>query len=205
MRLPLALALLLAASPAAASELTVAAVAGGDLVMAVNCGYGNWLTPSIWNEAFVPPDDRRLDAFSFAVTPPASDQPLAYRMAIGTLSTRGTWSGDLFSAELETSSDAREVSATIPGGLMLTPGVNYLAYVEPLSPGWNYGTTLTNIGPGVVGMSILFFTDSHMVDLDLPHDRDVAMHASFSQVPEPSILMLFGVGLFGFMWRRRTR
>jgi hypothetical protein len=199
-----ALLCLLVSPPALASELTVPAVAGGDLSMAVGVGYGNWLTSSIWNEGIVPTDERRLESFSILVAPTDSADPLTYRMGVGVLDDRGRWAGDVYSTDLMTSAEAGMVTAQIPGGLLLDPTVNYLAYVVPDDPGWMYQTTLTNIGPGVVGIAIQFYTSSKVVDLDLPHDRDVAMHATFTSVPEPNILLLLGVGLSVLMLRRRS-
>jgi len=165
--------------------------------MQAGVGYGNWLTPSIWTDGFVPAEDQRLESFSIAATPSDTAATLTYRLAVGLLDDRGRWAGDLFSTPWQTDSS---LTATIPGGLELTSGLNYLAYLVPESAGWTMATTLTNGGPGVVGVALLFYTDSHLVDTDLPHDRDVAMQATFSQVPEPSTLALLAVGLV-VLWR----
>jgi PEP-CTERM motif len=199
MKAALLVLLLLVPSSAFGSDLTIQAIANAQMSMQAGVGYGNWLTDSLWNEGILPEADRRLESFAIDVAPPSDGE--AYRLAIGILTDRLCWGGDVFSTPWQADGS---LTATIDGGLELNPNLKYLAYIVPQNAGWVMDTTGTNIGPGVVGVSLLFYTDSKIVDADLPQDRDVAMHATFSQVPEPSTLALLGVGLLVLCRKRRV-
>jgi hypothetical protein len=185
-----------------ATELTVVAVDGGELLMGVGVGYGNYLTNSLWDLGMLPADERRLDSFSMFVTPASGETELTYRMAIGTFDgPTMRWTGDLFTTPWQTTTST-VLNATIDGGLILDPNLRHIAYI--VGNGWTVETSLVNQGPGFVGIS--FNTDSRMMDMDLRHDRDVAMRASFSSpiaVPEPSTLTMLALGALGLVLQFR--
>lgn len=216
-RLSLACLILLVSSASAlATELTFDAVPGAGLPISGAVGYGNALNGFLWGDGGVEnpplsPDERRLDSFGFWVTSQPGATDLQYRLGIGLTSGGSFWSSDIFTTDWQTltASDngAQHVEAVIPSGLVLDSGTNYMLYLlgDNTSLGWSIETTRTNVSGLIVGIGIAFYSDSKFVDTDLPHDRDVAMTASFSKVPEPNLLILLSVGAGGLAISRRRR
>jgi hypothetical protein len=194
----LACALLaVAPTPTHASEITLPAVAGGDL--AFDRVFGEVLT-------FTP--DRQIDQFSFWLVDPGAPAGLEYRMGIcatnAGFATSVMFETDLRTLESTTAGTAHRVTAST-GGLILDPSTWYFFYVlpnDPVDAPWAIQTTLTNFGPGGrggrVGLSQWNDENPYRRDiLETPHDRDLHFSATFSdpqQVPEPSVLILMGLG-----------
>jgi hypothetical protein len=210
------LVVLLLATPTFADQITVDALSGADLPLRQQVGIGNWLTAALWESPVITPrldaDARSLTNFTFWVNDTSATADLRYRTAVGVMNINGQWTGDVFTSDWQTAArrdGEQQIHTVIPGGLFLDPALNYLVYIQPEGsgfevPGWTIQTTGTNTTAGVVGMEIFFFSPSHLVDLDLPHDRDVAMRATFSRVPEPASFSLLALGAIGLLVRRRT-
>lgn len=204
--------LLLTSGSAHAAELSFAAVTGGELSLRGEIGLGNWITPSLYEQGLVPEEERLLESFTFFLTNPGTTS-LTFRTAVGIL--EGTQlAGDAFTTPWQTISGTGEhtIQTEIPGGFFLDPSQLHILYLIPEGTlddiyEWSIATTLTNNSLGVVGVSPLYYSTSHLVDLDLLQDRDVAMNARITaQVPEPSVLLLMAVGLFAlaFLGRRKA-
>jgi hypothetical protein len=136
---------------------------------------------------------------------------------VGVLEPDGSSSYEVFEtflARLDTGS--YEIQAVIcgaigscppgePQGLILDPALNYMLYVIPngefsnIYP-WTIATTPNNYYEGIVGVSPqLWTTNDEVVPIN-----DIAMNVKISEVPEPSILMLMGIGLFPLgAWLKR--
>lgn len=202
MRIGLALVAVLAlASPAAATELDFGTVTGS-LALRGEVGYGNWITEGIY-EVGVRPEERTLEAFAFAL---AGSGTLTYRTAVGIVEN-GRLVGDAWTSDWRTLTSGGLAEAVIEGGLYLDPGRQYVAYIVPAgafgeTSSWSVGTTSHEARAGFVGFSPQLYTEGHVVDLDLPHDRDVAMSARVTAVAEPASLLLLALGILVGVMRR---
>lgn len=192
-----ALPLLLLAPPASATDLSFEAIAGGSIQLQGEIGYGNWLTPTLYeqNVQGISSDERLLESFSFLVSGVGS---LTYRTAVGVLDGTAL-AYDAYSTDWRTTTDGGVLETVIPSGLILDPSLQYVLYMQPAGAlgdaiPWSIETTLTNRYIGVVGAAPQFYTASDQVDLDLANDRDVAMTARITAVPEPSIFLLLLAG-----------
>jgi hypothetical protein len=194
----------LAAAPAGAraSEITLPAVAGGDMSF-----------DRVFGEILYSIPDQRVNEFSFWLVDPGS-ATLNYRMGICATSA-GRATSVLFETDARTlasttSGAARQVTATT-GGLLLDPSTYYFFYLlpsEPVDAPWGIQTTNTNYGPGGRGgkMGLTQWTEDkfHNDILEMPFDRDFHFNGTFSDpggphsdpqsVPEPSVLALMGLG-----------
>ena len=206
-------ATLFLAAPAYATDLSFAAVVGGDLGLSSEIGYGNWLTEALYDPSqdILDPDERMLQSFTFFVQ---GTGELQYRTAVGVMDSNGNLAYDLYTTEWRTlSAGSYALETVIPEGLYLDPNILGPGYILYLVPGgtapnaypWTIASTLTNVYAGIVGVSPLMYSSTHQVDLDLPNDRDIAMNVRFTQVPEPSMLLLLGSGLLMFAWTVKRR
>jgi len=201
---------LLAVAPraAAASEITFPAISGGE--MAFDRVYGEILTS-------IP--DQRVDEFSFWLVDPGASTGLNYRMGICATNTSGRASSVLFETDAQTlASSAAGASHRVTastGGLVLDPSTYYFFYLlptEPVDAPWAIQSTLTNYGPGGRGGKMgltQWNTDKFHNDiLETPFDRDLHFNASFGdpqRVPEPSVLVLMGLGGAALLSAKRRR
>jgi hypothetical protein len=200
---------LLAVTPTAAraSEITFPSVAGGDM------GFDR-----VYGEILYSIPDQRVDDFSFWLVDPGSSTGLNYRMGI-CATDAGRATSVLFETDAQTlTSSAAGASHRVTastGGLVLNPSTYYFFYLLPTEPAdapWAIQTTLNNYGPGGRGGKMgltQWNTDKFHNDiLETPFDRDFHFNATFGdpqRVPEPSVLILMGLGGAALLNAKRRR
>ena len=198
---------------ASAAELTIPAVAGGGLALGAAQGVGELLFAGNPSSAGL-----RLDSFSLFVTDPGDFSAFVFTTAVSRV-TEGFQTPDLpsFNSPIQTlvagsTPTTHEIVTTIPGGFLFEPDQSYFLYITVLgtigaSQPWLIETTLTNLYSGGRGGRVNWLTLEQEI-LEVPNDRDIALHATFSvpsSVPEPTSAVLLGIGAIGLFVRHRSK
>ena len=198
---------------ASAAELTIPAVASGGFALSAAQGVGELLFAGNPSSAGL-----RLDSFSLFVTDPGDFSGLVFTTAVSRV-TEGFQTPDVpsFNSPIQTlvagsTPTTHEIVTTIPGGFLFDPDESYFLYITVLgtigaSSPWLIETTLTNLYAGGRGGRVNWLTLGQEI-LEMPNDRDIALHATFSDpasVPEPTSALLLGVGAIGLYVRNRSR
>src|SRR5215203_6263132 len=112
---------LLCTSAAHATDLSFDAIAGGSLQLQGEVGYGNWLTPLLYESSIqgLAADERVLESFSFFVTATGAGA-LTYRTAVGVFGPgMATLDHDAYVSDWQTleGDGTHLVGASMPSGL----------------------------------------------------------------------------------------
>jgi hypothetical protein len=197
---------------ASAAELTIPAVAGGGFALGAARGVGELLFPGNPSSAGL-----QLESFSLFVTDPGDFSGLVFTTAVSRV-TQGFETPDLpsFNSPIQTlvagsTPTTHEIVTTIPGGFLFAPDQSYFLYITVLgtiggSQPWLIETTLTNLYAGGRGGRVDWLTLGQEI-LEMPNDRDIALHATFSDptsVPEPTSAVLLGIGAISLFIKHRS-
>ena len=206
--------------PATAAELTIPAVAGGGFALGSAMGVGEVLFINEFSASgFLA--GLTLESFSFFVTSPVNGGTLVYNTAVARVTSPGleapgspSYNSPIQTLQLGFFGDGpitQEVVTTIPGGFLFEEGYSYYLYLTAIASSGQapflIETTLSNLYPGGRGGDVNFFSPSQEIS-EMPHDRDVALHATFSEptsVPEPTSAALLGVGAVALFIRQRSK
>jgi hypothetical protein len=173
----------------------------------------------------VPLDHSNLTAFSFWVynIPDTSNQPLKFSAVVMAWDTDRASGPVLYESPIQTLAEAQipfnpsaftEFSFST-NGVLLTPGQKYVAFLSATNEFWDTNTTTAQVGYmgpndfyldgkawflntfGIIGVETLLPWSNSFGSTDL------AFQATFSPVPIPAAVYLFGSALLGLGWMRR--